>query len=296
MNSKRADLLLASIALMWGASYIFSLYVLKELDPLWQNALRFIFSFIFIAIISFNKIKNPNRTTLKYSLIIGSILVVVYTGAIFGLKYTTLTNAAFLSCLTVLFVPIFSRIFYKTPIPSNIWVIIAMATVGVALLTLDENFSIQPKYLKGDLLCLMCSASYANHLLMTERAARHEEVDIYQLGTYQLLVCGVINLILAFFLEPFQVPVLPSTYVNLALLIIFCTVISYLIQPIAQKYTTASHAGIIYTLEPVSASILGWIFLGEVLNLKAIIGIILLITSILYMELYPSLNKKNKEI
>ena len=60
---------------------------LEELDPFTLNAFRFLGAFAIAALVSFKKIRTVNKTTLKYSLLVGFALVFVYIGATFGVKY-----------------------------------------------------------------------------------------------------------------------------------------------------------------------------------------------------------------
>lgn len=48
-------------------------------------------------------------------------------------------------------------------------------------------------------------------------------------------------------------------------LAIFCTGIAFIVQAVAQQYTSASHVGVIFSLEPVFAEIVVFFLAGEVL-------------------------------
>lgn len=291
-KQQKADLMLLFITFTWGLSYLLTDIALKEISPFYLNGLRFLIAFILILIVGNKKLLNPSKTTIFYSILLGCILFFVYLGATFGVKYTTLTNAGFLSCITVILVPIFSHIFYKRPIALRTWVLVIFATFGIALMTLDENFALKPETLKGDLFCLLCAASYANHLLVTEKAVEQEDLDPFQLGTYQVLVCSLLNIGFSFYFENPIIPVETPTILSIIFLSVFCTGIAFVIQPIAQQYTTASHVGVIYTMEPVIAAGLAWAFAGEVMNTRNLIGAAILLASLLIMEVGPTLRKR----
>lgn len=294
-KQQKADLMLLFITFTWGLSYLLTDIALGETSPFWLNGIRFSLAFIFLLIIGNKRLKNPSKTTVVHSILLGSVLFVVYLGATFGVMNTTLTNAGFLSCITVALVPVFSQLFYGRPVPLKTWILVLVATFGIALMTLDENFALKAETLKGDLFCLLCAASYANHLLITERAVEKEEIDPFQLGTYQMLVCSILNIIFAFIFESPSIPVQSSTLLSIAFLSIFCTAISFVVQPIAQQYTTASHVGVIYTMEPVVAAFLAWAFAGEVMNTRNILGALILLASLLIMELAPLKEKKSNQ-
>ena len=138
--------------------------------------------------------------------------------------------------------------------------------------------------------------AYAVDLLLTEKAVAHEEVDAYQLGVFQLGVTGVCNLILAFLTEIPHFPTTGPVWGYVLFLSVFCTGIAFVVQPIAQQYTTASHTGVIFALEPVFAAVVAAVFAGEFLSAKSYFGAFLMVASIFIMEIdFSALGKKKKE-
>ena len=289
----QADMMLILVTLCWGISYYLMDVALSDMDPFTLNAHRFLGAFAVAALLSWKKLRNVNKTTLKYSVLVGVALVFVYIGATFGVKYTTLSNSGFLCALTVIFTPIIGFIFLRQRLSRKMLIAVLMCFVGIALLTLKDDFSINMANLKGDLLCTMCGVAYAIDLLLTEKAVAHEEVDAFQLGVFQLGVTGVCNLILAFLVETPHFPTEPSIWGAVAFLSIFCTGVAFIVQPIAQQYTSASHTGVIFALEPVFAGIVAFVLVGEVLTAKAYLGAVLMVASIFVMEIdFTGLKRK----
>lgn len=268
---------------------------LEELDPFTLNAFRFLGAFAIAALVSFKKIRTVNKTTLKYSLLVGFALVFVYIGATFGVKYTSLSNSGFLCALTVVFTPILAWLFFKKAPGKKLTFVVILCFIGIALLTLGDDFSINMEHLKGDMLCLMCAVAYAADLLLTEKAVSHEEVDAYNLGVFQLGVTGALNLIMALIVETPQAPQTMEVWSAVIFLSVFCTGVAFVLQPVAQQYTTASHVGVIFTLEPVFAAVVAYFFAGEILSFKAYLGAALMLASIFIMEIdFKTLKKKKK--
>ena len=281
----KADMMLLLVTLCWGVSYYLMDLCLVEMDPFTLNAYRFLIAFAIAAALSWNKIKTVNKITLKYSFFLGIALVIVYIGATFGVKYTSLSNSGFLCAMTVVFTPMIARIFLKQKQERKVVVAVIICFIGIALLTLKDDFSINTANLKGDLLCLLCALSYAVAI---------EEVDAYQLGVFQLGITGGLNLILALMLEQPQLPETPGVWGGLLFLAIFCTGVAFVVQPIAQQYTTASHTCIIYALEPVFAAVVAVIFANEILSVKSYFGAFLMMASIFIMEINFSRILKSK--
>lgn len=286
MNKQlRADLMLVLVTLCWGISYYLMDMALTDMDPFTLNGHRFLGAFLVAGLLSWKKIKTVNKTTLKYSVLVGVALVFVYIGATFGVKYTTLSNSGFLCALTVVFTPLIGWIFLRQKLDRKMTLSVVVCFIGIALLTLKDDFSINMGNLKGDVLCIMCAVFYAIDLLLTEKAVSHEEVDAYQLGVFQLGVTGLCNLVLAFITETPHFPTEPNIWGAVIFLSIFCTGVAFVVQPVAQQYTSASHVGVIFALEPVFAGIVAFFLAGEVLTAKSYFGAVLMISSIFIMEI-----------
>lgn len=277
----QADLLLLLVTLCWGLSYYFMDICLAEMDPLNLNAFRFLLAFVVSGIVAFPKLRTVNKETIKYSLFVAVALVFVYIGATFGVKYTSLSNSGFLCALTVVFTPIFA-FFIKKQIPDKkLIIVVALCLIGIALMTLNEHM----KMAVGDILCLMCAFAYAIDLLITETAVTREDVDAFQLGVFQLGFTGLFMLILSFIFEEPCLPSSASGWGAAVFLAVFCTGVAFIVQAIAQQYTTASHVGVIFTLEPVFAGIVAFLFAGEVLLPRAYLGAALMIVGLFLMEI-----------
>lgn len=281
----KADLSLLFVALTWGLSYYLVDIVMEDLGVYGQNAYRFFIAFGFALVLGRGRLAPLKGDVLKHSFIMGAILSCVYFGSTMGVKYTSLSNTAFLCSLMVIFTPLFATLYYgKAPSKKTIFCVI-VSFIGIAFLTLGEDFKIQMSTLKGDLVSILAAVAYANHLLYTERTVRKSPQDAFSLSAYQFLFVGLINLVL---MVIFEKPGLPSTGMNwfaLIFLSVFCTGLAFILQTLAQRDTPASHVGVIFSLEPVFASIFAYILLGEVLLPRAYFGAFLMLASVILMEL-----------
>lgn len=105
------------------------------------------------------------------------------------------------------------------------------------------------------------------------------------LGVCQLAVVGIVTLALALALgEPVHLPTSGKTWAAALFLGIFCSGVAFVIQSVQQQYTTASHVGLIFTLEPVFASMVAFVMTGEVRSLRGYIGAALMLLSLFIME------------
>ncbi|WP_312354147.1 DMT family transporter [Aminipila sp.] len=277
----KADLMLMLVTLCWGVSYLLMDICLSEIGPLTLNAYRFLIAFFAAVALAFTKLKNVNKITLKYSAVIGLALTLVYIGVTYGVMYTSLSNAGFLCALTVVITPILTFLIKKETPNKKLILVLLLCLIGIALMTLNE----QLKPALGDVLCIMCAFAYAVDLIIADTAVHKEEVNAFQLGVYQLGFTGLYILILALVLETPVLPVEPSVWASMLFLAVFCTGVAFIVQVIAQQYTSATHVGVIFALEPVFAAVAAFFFAGERLLPRAYLGAVLMLLGIFIMEI-----------
>lgn len=277
----KADLALLTVTLFWGASYYMMDISLTELEAFNLNALRFLIAFGIAFTLSWTKIKNANAITVKYGAVLGFILVFVYMGATYGVQYTSLSNAGFLCALTVVITPVLEFFFKGYRPDRKLVLVVTMALIGIGLLTLNE----QLRPASGDIFCIFCAFAYAIHLIVTETAVHKESVNAYLLGVFQLGFAGLYQLLISVAVETPRLPESKEVWLSVLMLSVFCTGVAFVVQVLAQQYTSASHVGVIFSLEPVFAGVVAFCFAGEVLSGRNYFGAFLLLSSVFLMEL-----------
>lgn len=280
MNKQtRADLLLFIVTFFWGSSYILTKFALGVLQPFSLTALRFIIAFAVSALVFYKRIINADKTTIKYALVLAAILFVIFVTQSFGLQYTTASNAGFLMSLAVVFIPVFAHFFLKQKVERKVVIGVCIAPIGIALLTLNSQLSIN----SGDLLCILCALLSAIHVVVMEVFTRR--VDSVALGILQLGFAGLFSTVFSLFTETARLPDTALSWGAILALSILCTAFGYVVQATAQQHTSATHAGLIFSLEPVFSAIFGFILLGEVLSIRGYMGGAILLLSVLIAEI-----------
>lgn len=277
----KADMMLLMVTIFWGSSYLLTFYGLEELEGFNLNALRFLIAFFAAVPLAYKKLVPVNINSLKYSALLGVILTLIYLGVTLGVTYTSLTNVGFLCALTVVVTPTIAFFFKGQKVGKRLIVSILLALAGIALMTLNEKF--HPAL--GDIFCIGSSVAYSVHLLITETAVQKEEVNALQLGIFQLGFAGAFQLLLSLFFETPKLPSSLKVWSSVLILAILCTGLAFIVQTIAQQYTSASHVGVIFSLEPVFAALVAYFVAGEVLKPKAYVGSALLLLGLLIMEI-----------
>ncbi len=280
MNKQvRADLMLLAVTVFWGASYLLTKLALRELQAFNLTALRLLIGFAVSGAVFYKRILKSDAKTIKYALILAVLIVLMFISMSYGLEYTTASNAGFLISLAVIIIPILSHFFLKQRIERRVLLGVCIAPIGIALLTLNEQLTISG----GDLLCIICALFSAMHVVCM--GVFTQKVDSIALGILQLGFAGAFSLGFSFFTEAVRLPVSATAWFSVLALAILCTAVGYLVQATAQQYTSATHTGLILSLEPVFSAIFGFALLGEVLLPRGYAGAAILMLSVLIAEL-----------
>ena len=272
--------MLVMVTAFWGASYYLSDLCLDTMQPLNLTAFRFGTAFLLLGILFWKNVIRINRRTLYYSVLVGLALAGTYVFYGYGLPLTSISNASFVCALPVVFTPVFDFLIHRKRPGKSFGIALAVCTIGLALLTLQD--SLRPAL--GDLICLGVPICYSIDLLLTEKAVNEPQVDPLGLGVCQLGVVAVITLGFSLLIETPRLPTTPTVWAAALFLGILCTGVAFVIQSTQQKYTTASHVGLIFTLEPVFSCIVAFIFAKERLNARGYAGAALMLLSLIMME------------
>ena len=285
----KADLALILVTLFWGVSYYLVDLSLTELPEMTLNASRFVLAFVILAVIFHKRVFTASRATLKYSLYVGILLVFVYAGSTYGIARTSLSNAGFICALPVVVTPILDFIFNRRRPEKRLGFALIMCTVGLAMLTLNADFGINV----GDALCLLCAVSYGADMIVTDRAVQQEDVDPLALGVIELGIAGAVMTVIALLTEQPVLPQSSAVWGSVLFLSICCTGVAFVVQSVAQQYTSATHVGLIFTLEPVFSGIVAYFVADERLLPRGYVGAVLMLLSLIVMELdWKKIKKK----
>lgn len=286
----KADLALLAVTVGWGASFILTKNSLATLATYNFLAIRFIIAFAISSLIFYKNMSNLDKDTVKYGVLIGTILFAGYAFQTVGLNYTTASKSAFITGFSVVLVPVISALFLKK-IPEKMAIIGAvMALFGLGFLTLNGRLGLN----RGDLLTLFSTLAFAMHIITVGKFT--VKVDSISLAIIQIGTVGFLSLIMTGVMEK---PVIPSgtdVWINIFILSLVCTSGAFIVQNAAQKYTSATHTALIYTGEPVFAAVFAYFILGEILSPRGVLGAALILTGMLIAEVdFKSIFNKDKK-
>ncbi|WP_107842001.1 DMT family transporter [Metasolibacillus meyeri] len=262
----KANILMVIVTMFWGLSYTFMVMGLDALETYNIVALRCIIAFAVAGLIFYQKMLKINKQMIFYASIQGFLLFVVFSLSLFGLQTTSASNAGFILSLTVVLVPIFVSILEKKLPSRAITFAIIMTMIGICVLTLKESMSFQI----GDILVAIAAVCYAIYLILNSKFTKN--VDSITYGVYQLGFAGIFGAVFCLFFEIPTIPTTTSGWIAILGLGIICSAFCFIGQSVAQKYTSPTHTGLIFSLEPIFAAIFALLFLSEVVTMQLLIG------------------------
>ena len=276
-------------AILWGGGFVGVKDALATIEPLHLTAIRFSLAGIILSIIFFKRLKKVKRKDLYAGLIVGLLLFAGFATQTIGMKYTTPGKNAFLTGLNVVMVPFFYWALKKKFPGWQTIVAAVLSFLGIGLLTL-QNGSIVMNF--GDLMTIICAVFFAIHITAIGHFSKG--MDTIVLAILQMFVAAVLSTICAILFETNM----PLSNINrgniysVGYLVIFSTMIAFLIQNVAQRYTVSTHAAIILCMESVFGSIFSVIFLKEIFSPSMIIGCTVILFAIILSEVKIDFNNK----
>ena len=275
----RAEIYLLLIAFIWGTTFILVKGALGFIGPYTFLALRFILASIFLAFISYQHLYRISWLEIKAGLALGLFLTVGFVFQTVGLQYTSASNAAFITGLSVVIVPIIISI-YTTSLPT--WGTtcgITLAAIGLFLLSITDAFRVS----YGDILMIGAAFGFASHVVTVDRYSI--SYNTVNLAIVQIFVVGLVCALVAVFREPWPPVINAPVMEALVITVVFGTALAYLVQNTMQKYTTPTRTAIIFITEPIFGAAFAHFWAGEVLTSRALVGCALIISGMLLTEL-----------
>lgn len=291
-KQSKADLALLIVTVGWGSSFLLSKYALGDLQTFNFLGLRFMIAFMVSFALFFKRIISVDKRTLNLSVLMGIVLYIHYALQTVGLNITTVSKSAFITGTNVVMVPIFSALLIKR-MPKKAAVLgVVFAFLGMGLLTLNGgDFSLNI----GDVLTFLCAAVFALYIILVGKYTT--EVDSIAFAAIQIGVVSLLSWITSFALETPSLPTTMVSWINIGFLAVFCTSIAFIVQSVAQQYTSPTHTALIYSGEPVFAAIFAFIVAGELLGARGIAGAGLILLGMLVAELdFSKMLKKEKGV
>lgn len=280
----RAEAFLLGMTVIWGGTYIATKITLKETGPFFVVAIRFGLS----AILFLHFARGLRRHTIHRGAILGVLALLAFALQTIGLQYTTTARSAFITGLFVFFTPLFDWLWKGRRVPTGVALALPVVLTGLYLLAAPEG---RPPNL-GDYLTLVSAVVFSLHIIALDDFTRQD--DFRGLLFVQFASTGLFALVPSLWFEPFPRSLSLEAIASLLYLTLLATFALLYIQMRFQKETTPVRAAVIYSLEPVFASVFALLLLREQLGTREVVGGSLLVLGVLISELWGAFRQRRQ--
>jgi drug/metabolite transporter (DMT)-like permease len=271
---------LVGVTAVWGATFVTVKEAITIVPPFEFLAIRFAISAFALGAVWPKQIVKARRAW-RASVAIGICLAAGYGFQTFGLKYTTATNAGFITGLFVVFTPIVAALAFRKTVDIVVLGGVAGATLGLGLLVGGPGTSLN----RGDLLVVVTAIAFAAHIVVLGQFARRFDASTLAIG--QLVVATSIFAVISLTVETPEIPEGRTVWIALIFTAVAATSIAFLVQTWVQSMISPTRTAVILTMEPVFAGIFGALWAGDRLTTSGWIGAGLILASMLLVSARP---------
>ena len=278
-------------AFIWGSAFVAQSKGMDYVGPFTFLSVRFfIGGFVLLPVILIrNRVKkhksaypSENTGSFRYLMVggifCGIILCLAAAFQQYGLLYTSVGNAGFITTLYVIFVPLCSLLFRNLP-GANIWLSVIIATLGLYLLCMTDRIRLS----FGDTLMLICALCYTAHILAVDRVS--QKTDPIKLSCIQFFTVGVISAIPALIFETCTLQSIAGAWLPILYAGVLSSGVAFTLQVVAQKHTEPTIAAITMSFESVFAVLSGCVILADIPTNREIWGCIVMFFAIILAQL-----------
>jgi drug/metabolite transporter (DMT)-like permease len=276
--------LLATLALLamtacWGSTFFLIKDVLVRMPVLDFLAVRFAIASVALWAIFPRALGRLTRRSMRQSLVLGGLYGVAQILQTAGLEHTPASVSGFITGMYVVCTPLFAALLLHTRLTGATWVAVALAVVGLAVLSLD-GLAVGP----GEVVIFLSALLYALHIVGL--GAWSDAGQVMGMTIVQLLVISVLCLVVT---APGGI-VLPGTggdWASVVYMAVFAAALALAGQTWAQAHLPPTRTAIIMSMEPVFAAVFAVLLGGESATARMLLGGLLVLSAMVIVELVP---------
>ena len=276
-QKRLATLLLVALTAVWGSTFFLIHDLVETVPPVDFLAVRFTIAAVIMVVAFWRPVRALDRRQAAIGVGLGLLYGLAQIAQTQGLATTPASVSGFITGTYVVLTPIFTAVLLREKVAGSTWAAVALATVGLALLSLN-GFSVGV----GEAITLLAAVLYALHIVGLGRYSA-SEIAI-GLSVVQMVVIAVLCLVGA---APDGI-VLPSgagQWASVLYMVAFASILALWAQTWAQAHLPATRAAIIMTVEPVFAAFFAVTFGDESLTTRMLIGGALVLTAMYAVEI-----------
>jgi len=264
---------------LWGFIGVSVKLIHGEINPFSLNFFRFLAAFLFLLIISPFIGKNElkiSKKDIKSHAIIGLLFALTTTTFVYAVSRTTIANTVLLQSLQAFFVMIIAYFMLKEKITSAKLITLIFALVGIYIIN-----PLGTGDLIGNIIAIISGFLFAlltAYMRFTDKKFRHSHTVWFMFFA-------------ALFMLPFPfifgVGLLMKNLIYVLIIAVLGTALPYLFYNWFIEKSEADIAGLFSVIMlPLASIIFGILIIGEFITLTTLVGGVILISSIVYLEIH----------
>lgn len=270
---RKEDLILFLPPFLWGWTFVIVKNGVHSYDPFSFVFIRFAITLIFMIILVYIFKVKLNKDILIKGFIAGTFLFLAYLFQTIGLRYTSPTNSAFITSISIPITPFFNFLLTKRKIILRTYIAIFIVIIGLYLLFGGSLNSIN----FGDFLTLICAIFWALHISTIGYFSLNDESLSFLFSqVWTVFILSSISLIVT---KKSVLPIPINSLLGAIIVAIFATIIPFYIQIKYQNNKNTIKTAFIFATEPIFANILEFFLLGTIYSLINYIGMLFIFLS-----------------
>lgn len=264
---------LISLSAVWGAGFYLTQIGLQSAGAFGFVALRCAAAAIVLALLSWKKLRLLTRHEVLGGTIISMLAVIGFGTCAMALETESSARVAFLSSLYVLLVPMMQFVFFKERPSAKLIFGGLIAFIGIGILS-GSFASGRLTLSSGDVLSIISAVAISIEIMLLSYFMR--KANPTRLAVLVMAITASFGALIAV-LRGESLPLISNELVLTVFVFGIATAYIQFAMGWAQKKVSASNAAIIYSLEPIFASLIG-LAIGEALGADELVGGALMVT------------------
>jgi drug/metabolite transporter (DMT)-like permease len=276
-------LALVAVTAAWGSTFPLIKDIVATVPVPDFLFVRFTVAALALVAIQPRAVARLSPAARRHGVVLGLVYGVAQVLQTYGLAHTAASVSGFITGMYVVLTPLFGALFLRQRIGASTWAAVALATVGLALLSLD-GIAVGDSGGLGEALTLLAAALYAVHILGL--GAWSTPQDAIGLSVVQMAViaavCGA-----GAVPGGVTLPSDPGQWAAVLYTGLIAGALALVAQTWAQAHLPATRAAIVMTLEPAFAALFAVLLGGETLTVRLLFGGALVLAAMYLAELGP---------
>jgi drug/metabolite transporter (DMT)-like permease len=270
---------LLSVTAAWGSTFFLIKDVVTRIPAADFLAVRFALAAVVLLVVAPHTVRRLTARQWLQGAALGTVYGLAQILQTVGLAHTAASVSGFLTGMYVVFTPLLAAAVLRRPVGRVTWIAVAVATVGLAALSL-RGFALG----FGETVTLASAVLYAVHILGL--GAWSVGRDAIGLSVVQM---GAIALICTLFALPggITIPTTGADWTGMLYTALVAGALALVVQTWAQAHLPATRAAVIMTMEPVFAAGFAVAFGGESPTARMLLGGGLVLAAMYLVELGP---------